>query len=598
MKKITLFFILATLFVFVCFRVISDSKKMVMNVLQPDLLQIDLNNNRVIDDNETVCVAGLEAFTSNLLLSQELLANKYNIKLEDAIKLGFITDNYVESLLQNQMVKLKFTKKHTPYCRYAEIFYNGENYAQKLADVGLGIYNSRKSQKFYQNLERAQKLKLSILNHRSNKYHNLSCEYGLLSHDAVVIYTKDLPKNSKPCKFCHLSFPQRESAKSKISNIPPPPMEVTSGNIKFFLTDITVKLKPDKKCDNNVCKSILNEINQAQHSLDIAVYGWGSAPVIEKAIKNAVNRGVKLRLVFDTSDRKEDYYPNTQNLVDLAEISSSDKSVKSAHTNYLMHNKFIIIDNKTVLTGSMNYSSTGLSGFNANNLLIIKSDDIARLYTEEFEQMLSGKFHNDKAISLQNRTFDYGTNKVSIFFSPKDRVISNQLITLVNSSKKYVYVPSFLVTHEELTNALIRARKRGVIVKLILDATNANSKRSAIKKLRNSGISVKVENYAGKMHSKSIIIDDKYVVTGSMNFSNSGEMKNDENILIIDDPKFAIFYRNFFDYLWKKIPEKYSKQNVRSEGRNSIGSCSDGIDNNFDGKIDSEDEGCKFSAKR
>ena len=81
MKKITLFFILATLFVFVCFRVISDSKKMVMNVLQPDLLQIDLNNNRVIDDNETVCVAGLEAFTSNLLLSQELLATKYNIKL-------------------------------------------------------------------------------------------------------------------------------------------------------------------------------------------------------------------------------------------------------------------------------------------------------------------------------------------------------------------------------------------------------------------------------------------------------------------------------------------------------------------------------------
>ena len=46
--------------------------------------------------------------------------------------------------------------------------------------------------------------------------------------------------------------------------------------------------------------------------------------------------------------------------------------------------------------------------------------------------------------------------------------------------------------------------------------------------MRNAKIPVKVENYAGKVHSKSIIIDDKYIVAGSMNFSNSGENRNDE----------------------------------------------------------------------
>lgn len=114
-----------------------------------------------------------------------------------------------------------------------------------------------------------------------------------------------------------------------------------------------------------------------------------------------------------------------------------------------------------------------------------------------------------------------------------------------------------------------------------------------MKELCGAGVSVKVENYAGKLHSKSIIIDDKYIVAGSMNFTNSGENKNDENVLIIEDMPLSKFYKGFFEYLWKKIPERYLQHSVRAEGKYSIGSCSDGIDNNFDGKIDKDDVGCK-----
>ena len=63
----------------------------------------------------------------------------------------------------------------------------------------------------------------------------------------------------------------------------------------------------------------------------------------------------------------------------------------------LMHNKFAIFDGKTVYTGSMNFSTTGFSGFNQNNVLIINSERIAKLYTKEFEQMFGGKFHSLKA---------------------------------------------------------------------------------------------------------------------------------------------------------------------------------------------------------
>ena len=83
------------------------------------------------------------------------------------------------------------------------------------------------------------------------------------------------------------------------------------------------------------------------------------------------------------------------------------------------------------------------------------------------------------------------------------------------------------------------------------------------------------------------------MVIGSANFSSSGENKNDENMLVIENQKLAEFYRQYFEYFWSKIPDRYLKHTVSAESKYSIGSCSDGIDNDFDGKIDFADERCK-----
>ena len=126
-----------------------------------------------------------------------------------------------------------------------------------------------------------------------------------------------------------------------------------------------------------------------------------------------------------------------------------------------------------------------------------------------------------------------------------------------------------------------------------MDALNASIKHSKHNELRISGIQVKTENYAGKMHSKSMIVDDEYLIIGSMNFSSSAENKNDENLLLIRNSNISKFYKEFFLYQWNRIDNKWLNSNVRAEGKDSIGSCSDGIDNNYDGLIDSEDTACK-----
>lgn len=580
---------------FSAFKIYRSAEKIVLKVVRADILQIDFNNNKLIDNNETVCIANLETFSANLQYPQEQLKNKLKLKQEEALSLGFLTDKYAEDFIVNHKVRVKFTGEQTPDCKYADVYLDKESYAERIYKSGFGVYKGNVTDKFNKNLEAARKIKLVILNHHSNKYHKPDCKYGLIAHDAILIQPKDLPKDAKPCKFCHVeSKHKRTKQKNTTASILPAPTQITNGSIEFLLTDLTTKLKPDNTCSSQVCKTILKEINNAKSSIDAAIYGWDKVPAIETAFANAVKRGVTLRLVYDETTKGASYYPDTQNLVALSYAYNNDKNPNSAlATNFIMHNKFLVIDNQSVITGSMNYSETGLSGFNSNNLVIIKSQEIAKLYTEEFNQMLEGKFHTAKSKTSLPRSYILGRSKISVYFSPQDKVITNHIIALVNNSQKYVYIPAFLITHEGLSQALINAHKRGVDVKLIVDATNSSSGRSAVRFLRNAGVPVKVENYAGKMHSKSIIIDDKYIVTGSMNFSNSGEKKNDENTLIIEDNRLALFYKDFFLYLWKKIPDKYLKQNVRAEGKESIGSCTDGIDNNFDGKIDSADEACR-----
>jgi phosphatidylserine/phosphatidylglycerophosphate/cardiolipin synthase-like enzyme len=206
--------------------------------------------------------------------------------------------------------------------------------------------------------------------------------------------------------------------------------------------------------------------------------------------------------------------------------------------------------------------------------------------------MYEGIFHSEKKTHFDNKNTNLIDN-LEVYFSPQDKSITDAVLPLIQNAKEYIYIPTFVLTEKRVTEELVKAKNRGVDVKIIMDALNASIKHSKHKDLRANGIMVKTENYAGKMHSKSMIIDDEYTIIGSMNFSNSGENKNDENLIVIKDSDITKFYKNFFLYQWNKIDNTWLAKNVRAEGKDSIGSCFDGIDNNYDGLIDFNDPACK-----
>lgn len=579
-RIISVLLIIAIFAGFTGFEIFRKSDKAVLNIINPTTVEIDLNSNKIVDSGETICIPNVETFTSDLAKNQTDLSEKLKISSEDSLKIGYLTDMFSDEMLSGKRVKLKFNGEKDQNCRYADIYTDNMSYREKLIKSGFAIVEGKTNENFPKQLEKAKKLKLAILNHKSSKFHKLNCKYGLIAHDVVVIPENQIPKEAKPCKFCHVSNKIQKSN----SKIPTYPLAISNGSIKMYLTDLTTKLKPDNKCSSLACKEVLNQINLSKNSIDIAAYGWDNVPDIYNALLDAKSRGVKIRVAYDTSAKN--YYPETSKLVAITDESSTDTP------KILMHNKFMVFDKKSVITGSMNFSKTGFSGFNTNCIFFINSIEIANIFEQEFNQMIAGKFHNLKS-KVNHKTVRLGSSTVTPLFSPKDKIIVNNIIPLINNAKNYIYIPAFIITHDELAQALIKAKSRHVNVKLIIDATSPSAQRSKVKFLRASGIPVKVENYAGKVHSKSIIIDDKYIVSGSMNFSNSGENKNDENCLIIEDERLAKYYKGFFEYLWTKIPDKYLKVNPRPEGNTSIGSCTDGIDNNYDGKIDSQDSGCK-----
>ena len=74
-------------------------------------------------------------------------------------------------------------------------------------------------------------------------------------------------------------------------------------------------------------------------------------------------------------------------------------------------------------------------------------------------------------------------------------------------------------------------------------------------------VPVKQDGNPGFLHHKVIVVDERIVITGSMNFSTNAEKSNDENVIIIDNPDIARLYMQDFGRIWSLAadpePEKF-----------------------------------------
>lgn len=550
-KSLSIGFVILVFIFIMIFSFPRDKKYFVEEIKSP--IEIKLSNNRIFK------ITDLETFDDKFSMHNKVLAFQNGITEEEAFILGNLAKYWASNLIKGRKVIIKDDN---------DLIFYKYGYRGKFLYSGFCFVDSKPFYKeaFEKRLTEIRRARYKVIDMKTEKIYNVTDKEVRNLENYIIIRKSHLSKQ----KYVQRIFKNK--------------------NIKIFLTDSTTKWQPDRNCTTSLCQEILFNINNADKSIDLALYGYSRIFAIEEALKNAIKRGVKIRLVIDMDDKGKNIYPDTERLLTIVSDYKDDRF--SNESQKLMHNKFCIFDDKILITGSANLSHTDMSGFNSNSVIVIDSLDIAKIYKQEFEQMYSGKFHNEKT-SNGYKKLKIDDKLLEIYFSPQHKSLTYAVLPLIRNAKKYIYIPTFVLTERRVTEELIKAKKRGVDVRIIIDALNASIKHSKHNELRAGGLLVKTENYAGKMHSKSMIVDDEYTIIGSMNFSNSGENKNDENLIVIKDSEIAKFYKDFFLYQWDKIDNKWLKSNVRAEGKQSLGSCFDGVDNNYDGFTDMQDIACK-----
>ena len=282
-------------------------------------------------------------------------------------------------------------------------------------------------------------------------------------------------------------------------------------------------------CPREDCSKVLeNNIKSANFSAYCAFYDIDLKNVITALASKSKTADVKI--VMDKS--------NYQGQI-------KGEGFRLDDNNQLMHNKFCVIDNGIVITGSFNPTDND-NYKNNNNIMVVYSRALAKNYGDEFDELWDGKFGEGSKVKYP--ILYINSIKIESYFCPEDKCAS-RIVDLIRNAESSVYFMAFSFTNEEIADALVM--RDDLDIRGIFDAQQAASSYSQLKRLQEFGIDVKKDANKYKMHHKVFLIDNRTVVTGSFNPTLSADTKNDENLLIIHDKKIAGDFLEEFDSLWQ-----------------------------------------------
>lgn len=653
MKKIICSIIL--LFLFASVGCAEESRYKVIKVIDGDTVYVDFNKNGIPEREEKVRINGIDTFETRVSDGLKWQMNEYALTQDEAIGLGYYGKEFAKKELLNKYVIAEYTansKLDKNDRKLMSVYYDCKNghcksYEQEILKAGLAVvYRKSNIAETLKNLENIDKIKayakkshrlnLVLLNKNTKKYHHVNCQSAKNLSNAELI-NKPLI-GAKPALCCH--HPKYKKYIDIEKSVP----DIHTEYIDIYFQNPLKYKKPANYARTSAAQRLLQDLNNAKSSIEFAIYGIGEQPEIFNSLVIAKNKGLNIIGVTDMDKFNQNEYSDTKKLIYMLgpnilktdyfatkkaeedrdkfikkysrqngdykgftekityslginkiDIKITPKNILSVQQG-IMHNKVFVIDKKIVWTGSTNISSRGTGGYNANVMARIESPVIADLYSKEINQMnKKERFHQYKFVIKNNENIQLNDDtKISVYFLPKHKPVEKAIRPLLKNAKSRIYIPMFYLTHRNIISDLIEIKQNNnVDIAVILDATGAQNIYTKHHLLREAGIPVYVENWGGKMHMKSAIIDDVFIL-GSMNWTKAGTTNNDENIVIIHNKEIADKAAKYFKELEKSIPKKWLINDPLPESFDSINSCKDGIDNDHDGLIDTKSPFCSY----
>jgi phosphatidylserine/phosphatidylglycerophosphate/cardiolipin synthase-like enzyme len=376
---------------------------------------------------------------------------------------------------------------------------------------------------------------------------------------------------------------------------------------------------------------ILEAIDSATRSIDVAVQEL-NLPKIAQALRQKARMGVPVRLILENSynqpwshrdtgwlAQQDDYtrakYENLLAFGDAngdgrispaeaedrdaililqkARLPIVDDTADGTKGTGLMHHKFMVVDGRWVITGSANWTLSGIHGDislpesrgNANALLQIDSPELAKLYTQEFNLMwgdgpggqTDSVFGAPKPARSPQRV-EAPNSSLIVQFAPNsantpwEQTVNGLIGQALQQAKRSVDLALFVFSDQEIVNRLATRSQTGVQVRALIDRSFVY--RNYSEALDMLGVtlpdhrcryeknnqpwprpitSVGYPNLpeGDKLHHKFAVIDQSIVIIGSHNWSQSANTQNDENILLIQNPTVARHFHREFERLYQ-----------------------------------------------
>jgi cardiolipin hydrolase len=157
-------------------------------------------------------------------------------------------------------------------------------------------------------------------------------------------------------------------------------------------------------------------------------------------------------------------------------------------------------------------------------------------------------------LEVANKTLlEKSTTPLSeVYFSPGDECL-NAIIHLLNTAQATLWLCVFTISDDRITKAILHAKQRGVVIRIITDNEKLYDEGSDIRQLAKAGIDIRVDNSPNHMHHKFALADQQRVLTGSYNWTRSAAMYNHENILVTEDLPVVLAYQRQFAKLWEEM---------------------------------------------
>ena len=352
--------------------------------------------------------------------------------------------------------------------------------------------------------------------------------------------------------------------------------------------------------EDNLEKVIVDFIDGAQKRLEIAVQeidNWNIANAIVRAKQRKVTTTVVLEADYLKSypGLKNPYAESghlTENREIMAVMLRAGVNLKLDFNTSIFHQKFIIRDRESLLTGSTNFTETGV-GRNLNHLIVFHDKELAMIYYREFKEIMQGHFgklnegHDPTPVDLK-----VGNIPVRILFAPDHNPEMEIMKQMQKASSRVDFAIFTFSKSSGIDDTMVVLKKANIEVRGVFDKMMGNMEWASTRMVHEAGAEAYLANNwpnegyttdvrLNKLHHKLMVIDQQVVIGGSFNYTGPANALNDENIFIIGDlsdtsskaeqRKIGAYALGEIDRIIKTFGQRVTDKPAVSPSRNSSG---------------------------